>query len=162
LSTNKNIDCNESIVETRYLVMPHHTNHLGSLFGGQLLSWIDMTGAMSAQKHSKNEVVTVSMDSISFRNPINIGDHVVIKARVGYVGNTSMEVEIIVIKENPLNNTNIEATKAYMTFVAIDHNKKPVLVPKLNLITPEDHNRFKNGMLRAEFRKKLDKAVHQS
>ncbi len=150
----------EGIIETRYLVMPHHTNHLGTLFGGQLLSWIDMAAAMSAQKYSGYEVVTIGMDSITFKTPINIGDHVIIKATVNFVGNTSMEVGVIVYKENPLKKTSELATTAFMTFVALDSTKKPVKLPKLLVKTDDEIKKLNNAKIRVENRKELIQKLH--
>ena len=90
----------QSKVETRYLVMPDQANPAGTVFGGIIVSWIDMIASMAAQKHCGKPVVTASIDSINFRKPINIGDHVVLKAAVNYVSKTSMEIGVIVIKED--------------------------------------------------------------
>jgi acyl-CoA hydrolase len=116
----------ESAVESRYLVMPQHANDCGIAFGGTIMSWIDMVAAMVAQRHCEREVVTVSIDKLSFLAPIQIGDHVLLKASVNYVGQTSMEVGVQVIKENPYQGESVRATTAYLTFVGIDRNKKPL------------------------------------
>ena len=91
----------DSRMETRYLVMPHQANDIGIAFGGTIMSWIDMLAAMVAQKHCEGKVVTVSIDKISFLRPIRIGDHIVLRASVNYVGTTSLEVGVQVTGENP-------------------------------------------------------------
>jgi len=113
----------ESAVEARYLVMPHQANPYGTAFGGVIMSWIDMTAGMAAQRHCRREAVTAGIDSIVFKEPIRIGDHVVVKASVNYVSRTSMEVGVRVTREEPYTGKQAVATKAHLTFVALDENK---------------------------------------
>jgi len=145
----------QSIVETRYLVMPHQTNPAGTVFGGVIVSWIDMIASMAAQKHCGKPVVTVSIDSINFRKPMNIGDHAILKAAVNYVGKTSMEVGVKVIKEDPCAATQSVATTAHLTFVGLDENKKPTPAPKLIPETEDEKRRYENAKLRVKTRKEL-------
>ncbi|WP_243401605.1 acyl-CoA thioesterase [Leptospira ellisii] len=90
----------QSAAETRHIVMPDHANHYGTLFGGTLMSWIDMIAVMVAQRHCGKEAVTASVDRLNFIAPIEIGDHVVLRASVNYTGKTSLEVGVQVSKEN--------------------------------------------------------------
>ncbi len=145
----------DSHVETRYLVLPEHTNHYGTAFGGVIMSWIDIAAAMVAERHCRHEAVTVSIDGISFIAPINVGDHVVIKASINYVGSTSMEIGVTVIKENPRTGDETQATSAYLTFVGLDKNKKPVKIPKIKAETEDEIRRFKNAEERVKSRKEL-------
>jgi len=147
----------DSQVETRYLVLPEHTNHYGTAFGGIIMSWIDIAAAMVAERHCRHEAVTVSIDGISFISPINAGDHVVIKASINYVGNTSMEIGVTVIKENPRTGEEIKATSAYLTFVGLDKYKKPVKIPKIKPETEDEIRRFENAELRVKSRRELVK-----
>lgn len=149
----------ESQVETRYIVMPQHANHFGIAFGGTIMSWIDMVAAMVAQKHCEHEVVTVSIDKISFLAPIHIGDHVVLKASVNYVGQTSLEVGVLVTRENPYTNETVRATTAYLTFVGLDDVKRPTAIPRLIPETPDEIRRHENARLRVEARKELLKRI---
>ena len=149
----------ESQVETRYIVMPQHANDYGIAFGGAIMSWIDMVAAMVAQKHCECEVVTVSTDKISFHEPIKIGDHVVLKASANYVGNTSMEVGVVVIKENPYTRESIRATTAYLTFVGINAQKQPTPILRLLPETPDEIRRHENAKLRVEARRELLKKI---
>jgi len=149
----------ESAMETRYLIMPNHTNHQGTAFGGTIMSWIDMIAAMVAQKHCGREVVTVCVERITFESPVNIGDHLILKSSMNYVGNTSMEVGVSVIKENPFTGECVKTTSAYLTFVALDENKKPAKVPQLIIETEEEQRRFDNAKIRAESRKELLKKL---
>ena len=149
----------QSAVESRYLVMPQHANPFGTAFGGVIMSWIDMAASMAAQKHCGTEVVTVSIDSLSFEQPIRIGDQVVLRACVNYVSRTSMEVGVKVFRENPISNECSPATKAYLTFVAIDTNHRPVPAPPLVPQTEEEKRRAANAALRVRARKLLRQQV---
>ena len=91
----------ESAIETRYIVMPDHANHYGTAFGGVIMSWIDLIAVMVAQRHCEREAVTLSVDRLTFISPIQIGDHVILRASVNYTGTSSMEIGVQVIKENP-------------------------------------------------------------
>jgi acyl-CoA hydrolase len=144
-----------SAVETRYIVMPQHANDYGIAFGGTIMAWIDMIAAMVAQRHCECEVVTVSTDKISFLAPIQIGEHVVLRACVNFVGRTSMEVGVQVTKENPYTAEKIRATTAYLTFVGIDEQKRPTPIPDLLPQTPDELRRFENARIRTEARKEL-------
>jgi acyl-CoA hydrolase len=149
----------ESWIESRYIVMPQHSNDIGIAFGGTIMSWIDMVAAMAAQKHCECEVVTVSTDKISFLEPIRIGDHVLLKACVNYVGNTSMEVGVQVIRENPYTRESVRATTAYLTFVGIDNERHPITIPALKPETRDELRRNENARLRVESRKELLKKI---
>ncbi len=152
----------ESRVESRYIVMPQHANDYGIAFGGTIMSWIDMVAAMVAQKHCECEVVTVSTDRISFHEPIAIGDHVVLRASANFVGHTSMEVGVQVTKENPYTRASARATTAYLTFVGLDANKHPTVIPQLVPETPDEIRRYHNAKLRVESRKELLAKIKQT
>ena len=149
----------ESSVTTRYLVMPEQANPHGTAFGGAIMAWIDMVAAMTAERHASHEVVTASIDSIAFRAPIHIGDHVVLNAAVNYVGRTSMEVGVQVCKEDPVTNENIVATTAHLTFVALDKNKKPIPVPPIDPQTEDEKRRYQNAKIRVKNRKEMIKQI---
>lgn len=145
----------ESAVETRYVVMPDMANSYGTVFGGEIMSWIDMTAGMVAQRHCEKVVVTASIDTISFKAPVYIGDHVILRAKVNYVGNTSMEVGVNVIRENPFTGEKVNATTAFLTFVCLDENGRPTTAPKLRPETTEEKRRYENAKVRVEARKEL-------
>jgi acyl-CoA hydrolase len=135
--------------------MPQDANDLGIAFGGAIMAWIDMVAAMAAQKHCGRKVVTVSIDRMSFLAPCNVGDHVLLRASVNYVGCTSMEVGVQVLKENPYTGERMRATTAYLTFVALDEQHKPVSIPPLSPETPDELRRHENARLRVASRKEL-------
>ena len=145
----------QSQMETRYIVMPQHANDYGILFGGTLVAWIDMLAAMIAQKHCGCEAVTVSIDRISFHQPILVGHHVVLRGSVNYTGHTSLEIGVQVMRENPYTGESLRATTAYLTFVAIDRDQHPVPAPKIQPQTPDEIRRYGNAKLRAESRRQL-------
>ena len=148
-----------SAVETRYLLMPHQANPQGTAFGGVIMAWIDMVGSMAAQRHASTEVVTASIDSLNFKHPINIGDHAILKASVNYVGTTSMEVGVRVIREDPKSDKSIITTTAHLTFVALDSDRKPTAVPPLLLQTEDEIRWNNNAKLRVNSRKELLKQM---
>ena len=149
----------ESSVETRYLIMPHHANPHGTAFGGTIVAWIDMVAAMAAQRHCGREVVTAGIDSLSFKEPIRIGDHVVLRAAVNYVSRSSMEVGVQVTREDPYNEEKVIATTAHLTFVALDENKKPSPAPPILPETEQEKKRYEHAKLRVQARKELLKKM---
>lgn len=149
----------ESEVTMREMVMPGDTNAHGTIFGGKVMSWIDIAAAMCASRHCNLPVVTVHIDDIEFQSPINIGSHVVIKASVNYVGRTSMIVGVKVISENPLTGVTRTTTKAYLTFVALDEFGDPTPVPGITPETDDEIRRYKNAQERVKARKELSKKL---
>ena len=148
----------ESAVEMRYMVMPNDSNPHNTIFGGVVMSWIDMAAAMVAQRHANCNVVTVHIGDISFLAPIKVGEHALIQAALNYVGKTSMLVGVKVTSENPLTRITRHTTTAYLTFVALDEKGNPCEVIKLKPETPEDVRRFAEGKERMDnFKKKVRK-----
>jgi len=145
----------DSAVEARYIVMPQHANDLGIAFGGTIMSWIDMVAAMVAQRHCARKVVTVSIDRMSFLAPCHIGDHVLLRSAVNYVGHTSMEVGVQVLKECPYTGERTRATTAYLTFVALDDRERPTPIAPIRVETPDEVRRCENARLRVAARKEL-------
>ena len=145
----------ESAVETRYLIMPHQANPQGTAFGGVIVAWIDMIAAMAAQRHCGKEDVTAAIDSLAFKEPIRIGDHVALRATVNYVSRSSMEVGVQVTREDPYTGQKVVATTAHLTFVALDENKRPTPAPPILPETHEEKKRYENAKLRVQARKEL-------
>ena len=152
----------QSAVETRYLLMPHQANPFGTAFGGVIMSWIDMVASMAAQRHCGTQVVTAGIDSLAFEEAVRIGDHVVLLASVNYVGKTSMEVGVKVMREDPISHQRTVATKAYLTFVSIDKNHKPIAAPPLKPKTDDEKRRWKNAAIRVKSRKILRQQVQSN
>lgn len=144
----------ESAVESRFLLMPSQANPHGTAFGGAILAAIDMTASLAAQRHCGGLVVTARIDTINFREPIRIGDQVLVQAAVNYAGRTSMEIGVRVIRENPAAGICRLATTAHLTFVAVDANTlRPVPIPAIRPETPEEKQRYDSAMQRARARK---------
>ena len=134
------------------LVLPQHTNSLGTAFGGTIMSWIDVCAAMSAQRHARLIVVTASMDQIDFLAPIRGGQLVNLRSIVNYVGRTSMEVGVRIEAEDTLTGERVHAASAYVTFVALGDDGKPHAVPPLASQTAEEKLRFEEGKARRKQR----------
>lgn len=148
-----------SQVTMTQLVLPSHTNALGTIFGGTVMSWIDIAAAIAAERHSRSLVVTASIDALHFIKPIKLGYIVTIKASVNFTSRTSMEVGCHVEAENPLTGEVSPAAKAYTTFVALDSNGKPKPVPAVDPQTDEEKRRFGDAKTRRENRIKEAKAL---
>lgn len=127
--------------ETSQIMMPQHSNNLGHVFGGVILSMMDTTAAVSAIRHSRQTCVTVSVDRVDFREPILVGDLVIMKSSVNFVGRTSMEVGVRVETENLLTGVRKHTNSCYLTFVAVDRNGLPVSVPPIVPETKEEKRR---------------------
>jgi acyl-CoA hydrolase len=136
------------------LVLPSHTNALDTIFGGVVMSWIDICGAIAAQRHSQKDVVTASLDSLNFVAPVKKGWVVNLKSSVNFVSRTSMEVGVRVDAENPKTGEVFHTASAYMTFVAIGGNGRPSEVPPLILESETDRRRHEDARLRREKRLK--------
>lgn len=135
-------------------VLPGHTNALGTVFGGIVVSWVDVVGLTACQRYARAPVVTLSIDHMQFLAPIQVGYTVILNAEVIYVGKTSMEVEVRVHAENTVTGSTIDAAKAYVTYVALDASGKPVGVPPLELQTDVARQRFVEAEERRAQRRK--------
>jgi acyl-CoA hydrolase len=134
------------------LVLPQHTNALGAIFGGVVMGWVDIAGAIAAMRFARRPVVTVSIDSLHFIVPIKTGNTVLTKARVTWAGTTSIEVEILVEAENSITGVVKKATHAFLTYVAVDDNGDPTHVPKFVPKTPEEEKRYLEAVERRKHR----------
>ena len=148
--TNKTVK--DSVVTMTELVLPHHTNQLGNLLGGQLMHWIDICAALASSKHSQRVCVTASVDNIDFRHPIKLGNVVTLIASVNRAFNTSMEVGVKVFTENYTEGKKYHTNSAYLTFVAVDKDLKPVKIFEIIPETDEEKRRYKEALERRETR----------
>ena len=130
-----------SRVETANFVLPGSTNVRGSIFGGMLMQWIDIAGAIAAGRHARGPVVTASMDRLHFLEPVRLGALVVIQAQVNFAARTSMEVGVRVFVEDLRTRIRVQSTRAYLTFVAVDEAGQPRPIDPLVLETDEDRRR---------------------
>jgi acyl-CoA hydrolase len=137
------------------IVLPTHANALGSIFGGQVMSWIDIAAAIAAGRHARKVVVTASIDALHFVAPIKVGHVVHIKAMVNFASRTSMEVGVRVDSEDPITGESHHTAKAYLTFVALDQHGRPTPVPQIVAETPEEKRRYDEAKKRREARVRL-------
>jgi acyl-CoA hydrolase len=142
----------ESQSEMTHLVLPNDANPLGALLGGTLMHWIDLAGALAAHRHSRNYVVTASIDHLDFLVPVQVGDMVILRSSVNRVFHTSMEVGVKVWVENYLAGTRRHVSSAYLTFVAVDRHSRHLPVPPVVPETDEEKRRFEDAGRRREAR----------
>jgi len=142
----------ESLVVMTELVLPNDTNTFGNLMGGRLMYWMDIASALAAMKHSGSPVVTASVDNISFKNPIKLGNVVHIEAKVTRAFTTSMEVHLKVWGEDALHQYKYKSNEAYFTFVALDPNSNPRPVNQLIVETAEEKELFEGALRRRQMR----------
>ena len=146
----------DSFAMMQKVVLPPDTNVFNNLYGGRLMEWIDNVASISAFKHSRRNVVTGSIDSLYFLTPIKMGDIVTIESRIDFVTNETMEVEATVLSEDHITGDRRFATRAFLTYVAVDSIGKPAPVPGLLIETDEEKARWDEGTRRnAQRRERL-------
>ncbi|MCJ8275426.1 MAG: acyl-CoA thioesterase [Bdellovibrionales bacterium] len=137
------------------LVLPSHTNSMGTIFGGTVMSWVDIAGAICAQRHSQRQVVTAHIDELQFVAPVYKGWVVNLKASVNFTGKSSMEVGVRVDAENPITNEVFHTASAYLTFVALDSHGKPTEISPVDPQTEDEKRRYEAAKARREHRLKM-------
>ncbi len=144
----------ESHAEVIVRMFPSDANPAGNVFGGEILKHIDMVAGIVAQRHSQSNAVTVSMDGVNFLKPVFVGNVLSLNARINYVHNSSMEIEVKAEAEDIVTGIRTIAGSAFVTFVSLDKNGKPTPVPKLALKTDDDRRKFEEGKIRMDTRLK--------
>ena len=144
----------DSQITMTELVLPHHTNQLGNLLGGQLMHWIDICAALSAAKHNQRVCVTASVDRIDFHHPIKLVEAVTLVASINRVFKTSMEVGVKVFAQNFKENKKVHTNTAYLTFVGVDADGKPVEAIEGIPETEDEKRRYDEALQRRENRLK--------
>ncbi len=132
------------------VVLPNDTNHVGNLFGGKLMQWVDITAAIAAQRHCGRVVVTAAINHVSFDNPIKQNSVVTLEAKVTRAFTSSMEVLVDVWVENPVTGEKTKCNEAILTFVAIDQNGAPLPVPELIPETETEKKHFAGALRRRQ------------
>ena len=143
----------DSISEMAEIVLPNDANPLNALLGGRLMHWIDLAGAMAAHRHSRQWVVTASIDHLDFLVPVRVGDLVILRSSVNRVFRTSMEVGVKAWVENYRSEQNRHVSSAYLTFVAIDSAGNRLPVPPVIPETGDEKRRYEDAARRREIRK---------
>ncbi len=142
----------ESQSEMTQLVLPNDANPLGALLGGTLMHWIDLAGALAAHRHSRNYVVTASIDHLDFLVPVRVGDLVILRSSVNRAFRTSMEVGVQVLVENYIAATRSQVSSAYLTFVAVDQHGRRLPVPPIVPETEDEKRRYEDALRRRQMR----------
>jgi uncharacterized protein (TIGR00369 family) len=141
-----------SRVTLAQLMGPEHANNLGNVHGGWIMKLVDEAGALACMRHAQHRVVTVSVDQLTFRKPIRLGDLVILVAEVSYVGRTSLEAEVDVEAENPITGARTHTNTAYLVYVALDELGHPVPVPALIPENKAQQDRMDAGRKRQAYR----------
>ncbi|GAA3939916.1 acyl-CoA thioesterase [Hymenobacter algoricola] len=142
----------DSFVIMTELVLPNDTNTLHNLMGGRMMHLMDIAAAVSAQRHSNRIVVTASVDNVSFREPIRLGNVVTLQAQVTRSFSSSMEVHINVWAEDIPSGTKVKSNEAFYTFVAVDQSGRPIDVPEAVAETPEEISLYDGALRRRQLR----------
>jgi len=151
----------ESEVVMTELILPQHTNQLGDVFGGTVMSWIDIAGAICSQRHSGQVCVTASIDELHFLRSIKLGMIANIKARITAVHNTSCEVQVLVTAENHQTGKKHLTTRAFLTFVSLDEYGRPSSMPKLIYSSEKEQQRAEQAVIRKKNRKELKERLKE-
>jgi len=136
------------------LMHPEHANLLGNVHGGWIMKLVDEAGALTCMRHAQRKVVTVAIDSMTFRQPIRIGDLIILNAEVTYTGRTSMEAEVHVLAENPVTGERTYTNNAYLVYVALDDEGRPTSIPPLIAETDDEKRKMELAKERQERRLK--------
>ena len=134
-----------SRISLAQLMQPEHANNTGNVHGGWIMKLVDEAGALACMRHAQRRVVTVAIDSMIFHHPIKTSDLVILNAEVTYTGKTSIEAEVQVIAENPITGQRWHTNIAYLVYVALDDEGKPIAVPPVFAETAEEEKKLKAG-----------------
>lgn len=148
-----------SKISIAQLMQPEHANNLGNVHGGWVMKLVDEAGALACMRHAQRRVVTVAIDQMVFRQPIRIGDLVILEAEVSYAGRTSMEVEVHVTAEDPVSGERTHTNTAYLVYVALDRDGRPAPVPELYAETEAEELRMQQARARQE--RRLSQATNE-
>ncbi len=152
----------ESRITLSELMEPIHANLWGNVHGGVIMKLVDQAGALACMKHAQTNVVTVAMDQLTFKEPIQIGDLVTLTAELTYTGRSSMEARVEVTAENPIKGVKSHTNTAYLVYVALDGERKPVPVPPLVAENDFERERMERAKQRQEYRQQqrlVEKAI---
>ncbi len=141
-----------SEISLNQLMLPEHANALGNVHGGVIMKMVDEAGAIAAMRHARRSCVTIAIDSMTFKQPVHVGQLMVCQARVTYVGRSSIEVQVLVHAENLLTREVTHTNSAFLVYVALGSDGRPTTAPPLLLETDEDHRLAAEGSARQQHR----------
>jgi acyl-CoA hydrolase len=142
----------ESASEYSELALPNDSNGLGNVLGGKVMHLVDLAAAISAIRHARHPAVTASVDSLHFLQPVHIGELIVLRASVNRVFRTSMEVGVKVMSEKLLTGERLHTCSAYLTFVALNREGKPIPIEPVIPETEDEIRRYEQAGERREYR----------
>jgi acyl-CoA hydrolase len=142
----------ESISDYSELALPTDANGLGNVLGGKVMHLVDLAGAMAAIRHARRPVVTLSVDRLQFLHPVHIGELIILRSSVNRVFQTSMEVGVKVTTENLMTGERRHTCSAYLTFVALDENRRPTAIAPVIPETEDEKRRYQEAAERREYR----------
>jgi uncharacterized protein (TIGR00369 family) len=148
----------DSQITLNQLMLPQHTNPMGSVHGGEIMRLVDETGALCAIRHAQRPVVTLAIDSMTFHSPVHVGDLVSLSASINWVGRSSLEVGVKVVAEKPLTGEQTHTNTAYLVYVALDDDGRPTEVPRLILETDDERRRWAEAEARQQRRLERQRA----
>ena len=134
-----------SRVTISQLMQPEHANHHGNVHGGWIMKLVDEAGALACMRHAQRRVVTIAIDQMTFRQPIHIGDLIILTAEATYTGRTSLEAEVQVVAENPISGKQVDTNTAYLVYVALDEGGNAAEVPSLIAENPAEEKRMQEA-----------------
>ena len=143
---------NKSKIHLAQLMMPEHANPAGNVHGGTIMKIIDNAALIAASRHTHSNCVTASVDKIDFISPVYVGNLVIAYASVNYTSRTSLEIGVRIEAECLLSGVRTHVASAYLTFVALDKDDKPLEVPSLSLETEKEKRRYNESLKRREQR----------
>ena len=142
----------ESASEYSDLALPNDANGLGNVLGGKVMHLVDLAAAIAAMRHARQPVVTASVDSLQFLHPVHIGELIIVRASVNRVFRSSMEVGVKVMTENLLTGAHMHTCSAYLTFVALDSDRRSMEVPPVIPESVDELRRFEQAGERRAYR----------
>jgi acyl-CoA hydrolase len=148
MTTDAAQNARASEIALNQLMLPQHANALGNVHGGEILKMVDEAGAIVAMRHARRPCVTIAIDSMTFKQPVHVGQLMVCQARVTYVGRHSIEVQVLVHAENVLTREVTHTNSAYCVYVSLGSDGKSAVAPPLALETDEDRQLFSEGEAR--------------
>ncbi|HLQ06450.1 MAG TPA: acyl-CoA thioesterase [Nitrososphaerales archaeon] len=151
----------ESEISTARLMMPTDANVLGNVFGGAIMRYMDEVAAIVAWRHAGKNVVTASIDRMNFYAPVFVGNLLIMKASVNYVGTTSMEIGVRIEAQDPTTREGTHTGSCYLTYVALNEKGKPTPIPPLIITTSEERRRFKQALARRKLREAENEALRR-
>ena len=137
-----------SEISLNQLMLPEHANALGNVHGGVIMKMVDEAGAIVAMRHARKPCVTIAIDSMTFKQPVHVGQLMVCQARVTYVGRSSIEVQVLVHAENVMTREITHTNSAYVVYVSLGPDGRSATAPPLLLETDEDRSLFAEGEAR--------------